>query len=107
MEQYCVTQFCAIQICATENPFQFGRELGIDELVNREEEVDEVVRTIRQGGKLFLSGPRRYGKTSDGVNHEIHENGSEGLRGTRISSSNRKAMAGNCPLQTRLSLIQS
>ncbi|GEM_PF-392848 len=47
-----------------ENPFQFGRELGIEELVNREEEVDEVVRTVRQGGKLFLIGPRRYGKTS-------------------------------------------
>lgn len=47
-----------------ENPFQFGRELGIAELVDREEEVDDVIRTIRQGGKLFLIGPRRYGKTS-------------------------------------------
>jgi hypothetical protein len=47
-----------------ENPFQFGRELGIQELVDRQEEVAEVQRTIRQGGKLFLIGPRRYGKTS-------------------------------------------
>jgi len=47
-----------------ENPFQFGRELGIAELVDREEEVNEVISTVRQSGKLFLIGPRRYGKTS-------------------------------------------
>lgn len=47
-----------------ENPFQFGRELGVDELVDREDEVAEVIRTIRQAGKLFVIGPRRYGKTS-------------------------------------------
>src|SRR2546422_11562462 len=32
--------------------------------VGREEEIAEVARTIRQGGKLFLVGPRRFGKTS-------------------------------------------
>jgi len=47
-----------------ENPFQFGRELGVAELVDREEEVNEVIRTVQQGGKLFLIGPRRFGKTS-------------------------------------------
>lgn len=47
-----------------DNPFQFGRELGADELVDREEEIAEVAATIRRGGKLFLVGPRRYGKTS-------------------------------------------
>jgi AAA+ ATPase superfamily predicted ATPase len=46
------------------NPFQFGRELGADELVDRDDEIVEVMATIRQGGKLFLVGPRRYGKTS-------------------------------------------
>ena len=46
------------------NPFQFGRVLGSDSLVDREDEVAEVVRTIREGGKLFLIGPRRFGKTS-------------------------------------------
>lgn len=45
-------------------PFEFGRELGIDEIVDRQDEVAEVVRTIRDGGKLFLIGPRRYGKSS-------------------------------------------
>ncbi len=47
-----------------ENPFQFGRELGTAELVDRADEVEEVMRTVRQGGKLFVIGPRRYGKTS-------------------------------------------
>ncbi|HEX5411722.1 MAG TPA: hypothetical protein VFZ27_07650 [Terriglobia bacterium] len=49
---------------AMENPFQFGRELGANELVDREQEIAEVIGTIRQAGKLFLIGPRRYGKTS-------------------------------------------
>lgn len=47
-----------------ENPFEFGRELGADELVDRQEEVAEVIRVIRGGEKLFVIGPRRYGKTS-------------------------------------------
>jgi AAA+ ATPase superfamily predicted ATPase len=46
------------------NPFEFGRELGTDELVDRTEEVEAVVQTIRRGSKLFLVGPRRFGKTS-------------------------------------------
>jgi uncharacterized protein len=47
-----------------ENPFQFGRELGADELVNRREEVREVISALTGGRKLFLIGPRRYGRTS-------------------------------------------
>ncbi|MGH9900072.1 MAG: hypothetical protein ACRD4L_14605, partial [Pyrinomonadaceae bacterium] len=47
-----------------ENPFQFGRELGADELVDREDELAVVIRTLTKGEKLFLIGPRRYGKTS-------------------------------------------
>jgi uncharacterized protein len=46
------------------NPFEFGRELGTTELVDRQDEVAAVIDTIRQGAKLFLIGPRRYGKTS-------------------------------------------
>jgi len=46
------------------NPFQFGRELGTSELVDRQEELRLVRRTIENRGKLFLIGPRRYGKTS-------------------------------------------
>jgi len=47
-----------------KNPFQFGRELGASEIVDRAEEVAAVVETIKSGSKLFLIGPRRYGKTS-------------------------------------------
>lgn len=47
-----------------KNPFQFGRELGLGSLVDREDEVAAVMRTIRDGNKLFLIGPRRFGKTS-------------------------------------------
>src|ERR687887_1814801 len=49
---------------SVNNPFEFGRELGADELVDREQEVASVMRAISEGGKLFLIGPRRYGKTS-------------------------------------------
>ena len=37
---------------------------GVGELVDRDDEVASVVNTIRNHGKLFLIGPRRYGKTS-------------------------------------------
>jgi uncharacterized protein len=47
-----------------ENPFEFGRELGSDELVNRIDELETVRQTINTGGKLFVIGPRRFGKTS-------------------------------------------
>jgi len=46
------------------NPFQFGRELGVGSLCDRSDELATVEETIREGGKLFLIGPRRYGKTS-------------------------------------------
>lgn len=46
-----------------KNPFEFGRELGT-ELVDREDELATVVRTMAEGGGLFLIGPRRFGKTS-------------------------------------------
>ena len=47
-----------------QNPFEYGRELDRDELVDREEELRQVTRALENGGKLFLIGPRRYGKTS-------------------------------------------
>lgn len=46
------------------NPFEFGRELGTDELVDRDDDVNAVIEAIKQGSKLFLVGPRRFGKTS-------------------------------------------
>ncbi len=46
------------------NPFEYGRELGPGELADREEEIAEVRRILLDGGKHFLIGPRRYGKSS-------------------------------------------
>ncbi len=47
-----------------KNPFEFGRELGKSELADRESEVRSVLETMRDTGRLFLIGPRRFGKTS-------------------------------------------
>ncbi|MDT0631396.1 AAA family ATPase [Rubrivirga litoralis] len=46
------------------NPFEFGRELSDTEIVDRTDEVDLVVRALRGRERLFLIGPRRFGKTS-------------------------------------------
>ena len=46
------------------NPFEFGRELGSDELVDRTDELRQIQAALVSGAKLFLIGPRRYGKTS-------------------------------------------
>jgi DNA-binding transcriptional ArsR family regulator len=48
----------------SRNPFEFGRELDPDELVDREPDVDAAVEAMLGAGKLFVIGPRRYGKTS-------------------------------------------
>jgi AAA+ ATPase superfamily predicted ATPase len=47
-----------------DNPFEFGRELSAGELVDRTAELRQVRDTLRSGAKLFLIGPRRFGKTS-------------------------------------------
>jgi len=46
------------------NPFEYGRELNPDELVDRAGDVDAVAAAMQRPGKLFLIGPRRFGKTS-------------------------------------------
>jgi AAA+ ATPase superfamily predicted ATPase len=46
------------------NPFEFGRELSAEELVDRESELEAISRVITNRGKLFFIGPRRFGKTS-------------------------------------------
>jgi hypothetical protein len=48
----------------SRNPFEFGRELALDELVDREAELAELRGVLTGAGKYFLIGPRRYGKTS-------------------------------------------
>ncbi|MBW3630469.1 MAG: ATP-binding protein [Gemmatimonadetes bacterium] len=46
------------------NPFEYGRELDSGELVDRVDELGTLKATIRNRSKLFLIGPRRFGKTS-------------------------------------------
>ncbi|MEP7271242.1 MAG: hypothetical protein ABI882_07035, partial [Acidobacteriota bacterium] len=47
-----------------QNPFITERALGMADLVDRQVEVEQVRQSIRNGGKLFVIGPRRFGKTS-------------------------------------------
>ncbi len=60
-----------------KNPFEFGRELDSQELVNRHDEIRVVRNSIETGGKLFIIGPRRFGKTSllNAVAEELEKNG--------------------------------
>ena len=46
-----------------KNPFRFGEKLLPEEVVDRQEEIGQIVQTIEDGKKLFLIGPRRHGKT--------------------------------------------
>jgi uncharacterized protein len=59
-----------------ENPFRFGRTLDREDIVDREVEIAQVVQTIRDGEKLFLIGPRRFGKTT--VLHAARQTGEAG-----------------------------
>jgi len=46
------------------NPFQYGAELKLGQIVNRKQELRDVQRAILEHGRLFLLGPRRFGKTA-------------------------------------------
>jgi uncharacterized protein len=46
------------------NPFQYGAELKPNQIVNRRQELRDVQRAILDHGRLFLLGPRRFGKTA-------------------------------------------
>lgn len=46
------------------NPFEFGRAMRADSIVDREEELRRLTDAVRNGERLFLIGPRRFGKTS-------------------------------------------
>ena len=49
---------------AAANPFVFGRVLTAEELVDRVDELATVRRNLLRDGRLFVVGPRRFGKTS-------------------------------------------
>ena len=46
------------------NPFQYGAELRPSQIVNRKDEIRDVTRAILKQGRVFLLGPRRFGKTA-------------------------------------------
>jgi uncharacterized protein len=46
------------------NPFEFGQAVHADSIVDREEELRRLKDAVRNGERLFLIGPRRFGKTS-------------------------------------------
>jgi type II secretory pathway predicted ATPase ExeA len=46
------------------NPFQYGAELKPSQIVNRKQELRDVRRALVNKGRLFLLGPRRFGKTA-------------------------------------------
>jgi AAA+ ATPase superfamily predicted ATPase len=46
------------------NPFQYGAELKPSQIVNRKQEIRDVTRAIMEHGRVFLLGPRRFGKTA-------------------------------------------
>jgi len=54
----------AVKSTGIANPFEFGRAMRADAIVDREEELRRLMDAVRNGERLFLIGPRRYGKTS-------------------------------------------
>jgi uncharacterized protein len=46
------------------NPFRYGADFGPEHIVGRKDEIACVESAIRDGMRLFLIGPRRFGKTS-------------------------------------------
>jgi AAA+ ATPase superfamily predicted ATPase len=46
------------------NPFRFGTVVTGKDFANREKELEELARKLRETIRIFLIAPRRYGKTS-------------------------------------------
>ena len=53
-----------MRLLTTANPFEFGRAMRTEAIVDREEEFARLVSAVQNGERVFLIGPRRYGKTS-------------------------------------------
>src|ERR1700756_2290007 len=47
-----------------ENPFVFGEIIDDVNFVNRTEKLNQLVRDLADGQKVFLLSPRRFGKSS-------------------------------------------
>ncbi len=46
------------------NPFVYGEVVPLSSFVDREDELERLVRNLADGQKVFLISPRRYGKSS-------------------------------------------
>jgi uncharacterized protein len=46
------------------DPFRYGADFSLDDIVGRKDEIAHIERVLRDGQRLFLTGPRRFGKTS-------------------------------------------
>ena len=46
------------------NPFQYGAELRPGQIVDRKAEITDVAEAATDHGRIFLIGPRRFGKTA-------------------------------------------
>jgi AAA+ ATPase superfamily predicted ATPase len=51
-------------MAAPENPFVFGEIVDEPYFVDRTTELDQIVRDLADGQKVFLLSPRRFGKSS-------------------------------------------
>jgi hypothetical protein len=51
-------------MAAPENPFVFGEIIDDAKFVDRTDELDQLVRDLADGQKVFLLSPRRFGKSS-------------------------------------------
>lgn len=47
-----------------KNPFVYGATVTGDDFANREKEIKELVQDLKDGERVFLISPRKYGKTS-------------------------------------------
>jgi len=47
-----------------KNPFIYGEVVTGKDFVNRKEEIGSLIRDLKDGQRIFLVSPRRYGKTS-------------------------------------------
>jgi len=47
-----------------KNPFRYGETVTGISFINREDEIEELVKDLKEGQNIFLYSPRRYGKTS-------------------------------------------
>jgi AAA+ ATPase superfamily predicted ATPase len=59
-----ITQKALCEVRNMKNPFQYGGVVSGDAFCNRKQEVEDLLRAMENGEKLFVDSERRFGKTS-------------------------------------------